>query len=147
MAQSTILLFKILIKYMINTSQGTSHRSIAEKVLIVLIFVGTIYFLFLSITSDIAEKKDKTVRALEKDKYKDVYTKSDLRENAMTLTNYFSENGVYPDSFQSSAMYFRLYDEYDREIYYKVSADKKSYDMRGLGEDGVYGTVDDVVWP
>jgi hypothetical protein len=132
---------------MINTSQGVSHRSITEKILIVLIFLGTICFLFLSITSDIAEKKDKTVRVVENEKYKDTYTKNDLRENSTILARYFSERGFYPDSFQSSGMYFRLYDEYDREIYYKVSANKRSYDMRGLGEDGVYGTADDVILP
>lgn len=133
---------------MINTPQNIGRRSIPEKILIVLIFLGIGFFLWSGIMEDIAAKKQKAVMLVEKEKYKDTATLNDLRNNVRTLERYQLEHdGIYPDNFQSSGMHFYLYDAYDREIYYKVAADKKSYDMRGLGEDGVYGTADDIVLP
>lgn len=126
-----------------TTMQNTVHLSIAEKVLVVLIFLGTICFLFFSITEDMANK-------MREDGY-NIELLDNLKKNVISLEEYKSKHGgIYPadiNSYPYNDIFFYVGDPYGGRIYYKTTDDNKSYEMRFLGKDRIYGTEDDIVLP
>ncbi|HEX8974327.1 MAG TPA: RDD family protein [Patescibacteria group bacterium] len=76
-------------------------------------------------------------------------TKTILQNTAGSLELYKKEHGNYPASIkdlQSDNKSVFGEDFYQQPLYYKVSGDGQSYELRSIGPDGQYGTVDDIIF-
>lgn len=74
-------------------------------------------------------------------------SRSILTQNAGALELYKKQNGQYPDNLkQASDSELTIYpvDSFLTPLYYKLSEDGQSYDLRSLGPDKEYGTEDDI---
>lgn len=70
-----------------------------------------------------------------------------LTQNAGTIELYKNKYGNYPTSLDDlSKAGYTVWpgDHYMKPFYYKVSYDGSTYDLRSLGPDGEYGTLDDI---
>lgn len=70
-----------------------------------------------------------------------------LKQDAGTLELYKKQKGYYPESLDMAREEgYTIYgvDHYMNPLFYKVSEDRKSYELRSLGVDGEYGTEDDI---
>lgn len=71
-----------------------------------------------------------------------------LTQNAGYLELYKKKHGNYPETIEElSKDGYTVFptDHYLKPFYYKVSADGQTYELRSLGQDGEYGTSDDVL--
>ncbi len=70
-----------------------------------------------------------------------------LTQNAGYLELYKKKHGKYPETLEElskDGYVFFPTDHYLKPFYYKVSADGQAYELRSVGQDGAYGTKDDV---
>ncbi|REK52745.1 MAG: DUF4190 domain-containing protein [Bacteroidetes bacterium] len=70
-----------------------------------------------------------------------------LTQDAGLLELYKNKHGVYPGSYdelREDGFQAMGFDHYMNEFHYEVSEDGLSYELRSLGQDGEYGTEDDV---
>lgn len=71
-----------------------------------------------------------------------------LTQDMGILEVYKKQNGKYPQNLDQAVKEgYEIFpmDFYLRPIFYKVSSNGQSYEMRSLGADGKYGTSDDVL--
>lgn len=103
----------------------------------VMIYGSLYYFGFVSDKGPWAELKPKATQQI-------------LVQNAGALEIYKKNNGEYPKSLNEMIQedfVVMTIDNYLNEIFYQVSQDHQSYDLRSLGVDGEYGTSDDILLP
>lgn len=84
-----------------------------------------------------------------------------LSSNAYGLVEYKDKYGRYPEDLKDkcdreypetldefrACIHFTDIDGYSHPLYYRVSSDGQSYELRSLGPDGKYGTKDDILAP
>jgi hypothetical protein len=83
-------------------------------------------------------------------KMKPELARQELTANVGALELYKKKFGRYPRTLEDAAKAgFQTdpIDPYMQPIYYRVSEDGQSYDLRSLGPDGKYGTSDDILPP
>lgn len=101
----------------------------------VVIYGSLFYFGFVSKTGPFIDLKNQVSKQI-------------LTQDAGALELYKNKFGKYPASLEEvQKAGFQIYptDHYLKPFYYKVSTDGKIYELRSLGADGIYGTLDDIL--
>lgn len=109
---------------------------IAGILFTVAVYGSLFYFGFVSKTGPFVEMRLKLMQQT-------------MVQDAGLLELYKKKYGKYPESLKqlSDSGYQPYFDDaYLKPFYYKVSDEGKSYELRSIGQDGIYGTSDDIIF-